>query len=94
MANPTIGHIRCPMGDGCTGEVRQYARGKQKLYWVCEHGMITPNLGPGQEFVKKHMKPIEAEPNPAPKEEPQHQEHKPKPKGKNWLSALLEDDDE
>ena len=93
MANPTIGHIRCPLGDGCTGEVRQYARGKQKLYWVCEHGMITPNLGPGQRFIEKHMKPLEQAPEPEQPAEPERQEEKPKPKRKSLLSALWEDED-
>lgn len=93
MANETIGHIRCPLGDGCTGEVREYSRGKRKRYWVCQHGMITPNLLEGQAYIEKHIVLIKqgekTEPQPVP--EPVT---KPKPKARNWLSSLLEDDDE
>ena len=94
MANPTIASIKCPLGDGCTGEVRQYARGKRKYYWVCDHGMITPNLPAGQAFIEKHMKAIEGQPENTPAPEQPAPETKPKAKKKSLLSALWEDDDE
>jgi hypothetical protein len=95
MANPTIGSIKCPLGDGCTGEVRQYARGKRKFYWVCEHGMITPNLPLGQKFIEERMKAIEGQPESEPAPAPVPEEKpKPKPKRKSFLAGLLEDDDE
>ncbi|WP_375191240.1 hypothetical protein [Marinobacter sp.] len=93
MANPDIGTIACPLESGCVGKVRQYSRGSRKLYYACKHGMITPNLEAGQQWMRDNMKPLEGEENPEPARQPEP-ENKPKPKPKNWLSALLEDDDE
>ncbi|WP_430414446.1 hypothetical protein [Marinobacter adhaerens] len=93
MANPDIGTVACPIEHGCTGRVRQYSRGSQKLYWVCKHGMITPNLEPGQQYIRDNMKPLDPEEQPEPERKPET-EPKPKPKAKSWLSSLLEDDDE
>lgn len=92
MANPTIGSIKCPLGDDCTGEVRQYARGKRKYYWVCDHGMITPNLPAGQAFIEKHMKPLEGQPDPAP--EPVPTKPKPAAKKRSLIDTIFGDDDE
>lgn len=93
MANPDIGTIQCPFESGCVGKVRQYSRGSRKLYYACKHGMITPNLDAGQAWMQANMTPLDPadQPEPASKAEP---EPKPKPKAKNWLSSLLEDDDE
>lgn len=93
MANETIGHIKCPLGDDCTGEVRQYSKGKRKYYWVCSHGMITPNLELGQAYVEKHMMPLEKV-DAVPVEAATVAEKKPAQKRKSWLSDLLGDDDE
>lgn len=96
MANETIGHVRCPLGDGCTGEVRQYKTGKRKYYWVCDHGMITPNLQAGQDYITANMVPLSQEAPDQPAAAPQapKPQQQPKPKAKGWFSALLEDDDE
>ncbi len=99
MANPDIGTIDCPIAKGCVGKVRQYSKGSRKYYYACKHGMITPNLDAGQEWVKANMKPISPEETAA-AEKPETdipaaaEKPKPKPKAKNWLSSLLEDDDE
>lgn len=93
MANPDIGTVACPIEHGCTGRVRQYSRGSQKLYWVCKHGMITPNLEPGQQYIRDNMKPLEPD-EAAAAEKPAAPKTEPKPKAKSWLSSLLEDDDE
>jgi hypothetical protein len=55
--------------------------------------MITPNLEAGQQWMGDNMKPLDPEEKPEPARQPEP-ESKPKPKPKNWLSALLEDDDE
>lgn len=102
MANETIGHIQCPIG-GHTGEVRRYKTGKGKLYWVCECGMITPNLAAGQRYVMDNMKPITAETHneetPAPVQ-PQKTAAKPvnektgaKTRNKSILDFLFSDDE-
>lgn len=93
MANPDIGTIDCPISKGCVGKVRQYSKGSRKYYYACKHGMITPNLEAGQEWVKANMKPLEAGEQPPAEVKPEP-EKTPKPKAKNWLSSLLEDDDE
>ncbi|MDL0433971.1 hypothetical protein QPM17_22785 [Marinobacter sp. TBZ242] len=93
MANPDIGTIACPIEKGCVGKVRQYSKGSRKYYYACKHGMITPNLEAGQAWVAANMKPLDPEEQPKPEAKPEP-EKTPKPKAKNWLSSLLEDDDE
>lgn len=101
MANETIGHIDCPFGEGCVGEVRRYKTASAKLYWACEHGKITPNLGPGQQWIADRMRPVDA----TEKNIPRGQEYtpsaeaeapkpKPKPRRKSLLAALWDDEDD
>lgn len=100
MANPTIATIKCPMGDGCTGEVRRYSRGRRLLYWVCDHGMMTPNLPAGQKFIADRMEEIQGQPEasedptPDPLVKPDSYQHEKPARKRSWLSTLLEDDDE
>jgi len=56
MANPTIGHIDCPITGEKKCEVRRYATGKKLLYYVSSAGMITPNLPTGQAFMKSQTR--------------------------------------
>jgi len=93
VANPDIGTINCPLGSGCVGKVRQYSRGSRKLYYACKHGMITPNLEAGQQWMRDNMKPVDPEETPEQARQPEP-ESKPKPKKKSLLAALWEDDDE
>ncbi|MBR9791229.1 MAG: hypothetical protein GYB58_05705 [Gammaproteobacteria bacterium] len=53
MANPTIGHIHCPICNE-TGEVRRYATGTKKLYWHCGCGQIRPTTFNGQKFINEN----------------------------------------
>ena len=102
MANETIGHIDCPFGEGCVGQVRRYKTASAKLYWACRHGKITPNLGPGQDWIAERMRPVtqtddESQPSrgqeytPAPQES---EKPKPKPRRKSLLAALWDDEDD
>ena len=93
MANETIGIIRCPFDTNCTGEVRRYKTGKRKLYWVCEHGMITPNLPAGQRWIEQRANFHDAE-APQAGTETQPQTAQPKPARKSWLDALFSEDEE
>jgi len=53
MANPTIGHIHCPICN-TQGEVRRYATGTRKLYWYCQCGQIRPTSYEGQKFINEN----------------------------------------
>jgi hypothetical protein len=76
MANPTIGHITCPITQEPECDVRRYSTGKKSLYYVSSAGKITPNLPAGQAFMKantvfigendKPLPPLTVEPPPKP----------------------------
>lgn len=53
MANETIGFIKCAI-TGERAEVRRYATGKRKFYYVSSAGMITPNLPAGQSWIEQN----------------------------------------
>lgn len=98
MANPTIGHITCPITGEKECDVRRYSTGKKLLYYVSSAGMITPNMLVGQAWMKKRttfiaengepLKPVteKNEGNPV-------TESKPVKKG-GFLDFLISDDGE
>lgn len=55
MANPTIGHIDCPICN-TEGEVRRYSTGTKKLYWHCQCGQIRPSNYIGQKFIHENAR--------------------------------------
>lgn len=95
MANQTIGRVRCPF-TGEWAEVRRYATGKAKLYFVSSAGMITPNLGPGQKWMEENTEFFnEAKPvnDKKPENKPEKQTAQPVKK-RGFFDALLGDDDD
>lgn len=87
MANQTIGRVRCPF-TGEWAEVRRYQKGKAKLYYVSSAGMITPNLGPGQQWMQENTEFFNEEKPVNEKKAPEKAEQKPR-KGffSEWLEA-------
>ena len=98
MANPTIGHITCPI---CKerGEVRKYATGTKKLYWYCSCGQIRPTTYSGQKFINENAAFIGENGTPLPpvtEKKPVNgklpeKDEKPKKKG-GFLDMLFSDD--
>lgn len=69
MANDTIGTVTCPHCQG-KADVRQDK--KKKLYYLCGGrdwakgcGKFAPSTGPGQEWLRKNMRALDAPPVPA-----------------------------
>lgn len=95
MANPTIGHVTCPITGEKDCDVRRYSTGKKSLYYVSSAGKITPNLPAGQAWMKQNTVFIgdNGEPLPKPdKTEPEQGAEQPKRKG--LLDFIFSDDDE
>lgn len=69
MAKDTIGHVTCPH---CGGQADVREDKKKKLYYLCGGvnwakgcGKFAPSTGPGQEWLRRNMRPLDAPP-PAP----------------------------
>lgn len=93
MANPTIGHIDCPICNN-EGEVRKYATGTRKLYWFCECGQIRPTSYSGQKFINENARFIGDNGTPLTAAKPVNEKKEEKPEKKNdgFMNWLLSDE--
>lgn len=94
MANPTIGHINCPICKN-EGEVRRYSTGTKKLYWYCQCGQIRPTSYEGQKFINENATFIGENGTPLTVAKPVNEKKEENTvKDKGLLGWFLSDDDE
>lgn len=94
MANPTIGHIDCPICK-TEGEVRRYSTGTKKLYWYCQCGQIRPTSYEGQKFINENATFIGENGTPLTAAKPVNEKKEESTvKDKSLLGWFLSDDDE